>query len=63
VLLLSIHEGRRRQVRNMLDAVGHPVVRLRRVRIGPIADDALKTGHYRELTSREVALLKKAAGL
>jgi 23S rRNA pseudouridine2605 synthase len=63
VLLLSIHEGRHRQVRNMLDEVGHPVVRLRRVRIGPIFDDALKTGHYRELTPMEVAKLKRAAGI
>ncbi len=60
VLRLSIHEGRHRQVRNMLDEVGHPVVRLRRVRIGPIADDMLKTGHYRELTPAEVAKLKRA---
>jgi hypothetical protein len=47
----------------MCDAVGHPVVRLRRVRIGPIADTRLKTGHWRELTDREIALLKRAAGL
>jgi 23S rRNA pseudouridine2605 synthase len=63
VLLLTIHEGRHRQVRKMLEAVGHPVVRLRRVRIGPIADDVLKTGHYRELTHAEVAKLKRGVGL
>jgi 23S rRNA pseudouridine2605 synthase len=61
VLLLSIHEGRHRQVRKMLEAIGHPVVRLRRVRIGPIADETLRTGHYRELTAAEVAALKRAA--
>ncbi len=63
LLLLSIHEGRRRQVRNMLDAIGHPVVRLRRVRIGPIADEGLRTGHYRDLTPDEIAKLRRAAGL
>jgi pseudouridine synthase len=63
VLLIGIHEGRHRQVRDMCDAIGHPVMRLRRVRIGPIRDEMLKTGHYRELTTREVAALKRAAGL
>lgn len=62
VLILSIHEGRHRQVRKMLEAVGHPVVRLRRVQIGPIGDRELRTGHYRELTPAEVALLRRAAG-
>jgi 23S rRNA pseudouridine2605 synthase len=60
-LSLVIHEGRNRQVRKMCDAVGHPVVRLRRVRIGPISDPRLKPGQFRELTSREVAMLKRAA--
>ena len=60
LLSLIIHEGRNRQVRKMCDAIGHPVVRLRRVRIGPIADDRLKSGRFRELTPAEVAALKKA---
>jgi pseudouridine synthase len=63
VVLVGIHEGRHRQVRQMFDAVGHPVIRLRRVRIGPIRDEELKTGHYRELTRQEIGKLKKAAGL
>jgi pseudouridine synthase len=63
VLLIGIHEGRHRQVRDMCDAVGHPVMRLRRVRIGPIRDERLKTGSHRELTPGEVAKLRKAAGL
>jgi 23S rRNA pseudouridine2605 synthase len=58
VISLVIHEGRNRQVRKMCDAIGHPVVRLRRVRIGPITDDRLKPGEFRELTTREVALLR-----
>jgi pseudouridine synthase len=61
ILQLAIHEGRNRQVRKMCDAIGHPVVRLRRVRIGPIADARLKPGQFRELTRAEVAALKNAA--
>jgi 23S rRNA pseudouridine2605 synthase len=60
---IALHEGRHRQVRKMFDAVGHPVVRLRRVRIGPIEDRAMPTGHWRELTPRELARLRRAAGL
>jgi 23S rRNA pseudouridine2605 synthase len=59
LLSLVIHEGRNRQVRRMCDAIGHPVVRLRRVRIGPISDARLKPGHFRELTPGEVAALKR----
>jgi pseudouridine synthase len=62
LLSLTLHEGRTRQVRRMCEAIGHPVVRLRRVRIGPISDSALPLGAYRPLTSREVAALRKAAG-
>ncbi|MGE5815662.1 MAG: pseudouridine synthase [Acidobacteriota bacterium] len=63
VVLVGIHEGRHRQVRQMFDAIGHPVMRLRRVRIGPIRDDQLKTGYFRDLTPAEVEKLKRAAGL
>jgi pseudouridine synthase len=63
IVSIALHEGRHRQVRKMFDAIGHPVVRLRRVRIGPLADDLLKTGHYRELVPGEVAKLRRAAGL
>jgi 23S rRNA pseudouridine2605 synthase len=59
ILSLVIHEGRNRQVRKMLDAIGHPIVQLKRVRIGPIADDRLKLGHFRALTPTEIAALKK----
>jgi len=58
LLSLTIHEGRNRQVRKMCDAIGHPVVRLRRVRIGPITDTRLKPGEFRDLTPKEVAALK-----
>jgi 23S rRNA pseudouridine2605 synthase len=60
---LSIHEGRQRQVRKMFDAIGHPVVRLKRVRIGPIQDPNIPQGHWRELTPQEVGKLQRAAGL
>lgn len=62
VMALILREGRSRQVRRMCEAVGHPVVRLRRVRIGPLRDPTLKTGAYRELTVDEVRRLKKVAG-
>ena len=63
IVEIAVHEGRHRQVRYMFDAVGHPVIRLRRVRIGPIADDTLKPGQFRELTRQELAKLKRAAGI
>lgn len=58
VLLITIREGRNRQVRRMCEAVGHPVRKLRRVRIGPIADRRLRPGEWRELTAFEVEKLK-----
>ena len=63
VVEIALHEGRQRQVRNMFDAVGHPVIRLRRVRIGPIADEHLTTGYWRELTPGEIARLRRAVHL
>ncbi len=59
ILSITLREGRNRQVRNMCEIVGHQVMRLRRVRIGPIRDERLKTGQVRELTEREVAALRK----
>ncbi len=61
VLSIVLREGRNRQVRNMCDAIGHPVMRLRRVRIGTITDEHIRPGEFRELTGREVASLKKLA--
>ncbi len=58
---IVIHEGRNRQVRRMCEAVGHPVQRLVRVRIGPLADRRLKPGAWRELTTDEVRALERAA--
>ena len=57
LLSLVIREGRNRQVRKMCDAIGHPVVRLRRVRIGSITDERLKPGEFRDLSPRELKSL------
>jgi len=61
LLRIVIHEGRNRQVRRMCDAVGHPVLRLVRVRIGPITDPALSAGDWRTMTRDEVRSLYEAA--
>ena len=53
-LRITIHEGRNRQVRRMCDAVGHPVVRLVRTRIGPLSDRTLAPGEWRLLTPGEL---------
>jgi len=58
---IGIHEGRNRQVRRMCDAVGHPVRRLVRTRIGPLHDRQLQPGAWRALSSREVRRLYEAA--
>jgi 23S rRNA pseudouridine2605 synthase len=58
---ITIHEGRNRQVRRMCDAVGHPVLRLVRTRIGPLADRSLAPGQWRPLTVDEVRALERAA--
>lgn len=60
-LALTIHEGRNRQVRRMLEAVGYPVLTLCRVRIGPLLLQRLPPGAYRELSGKEVAALWRAA--
>jgi len=54
VLLISIHEGRNRQIRKMIDVIGHQVVYLRRVEFGPISLQDLPTGQWRHLTSEEI---------
>jgi 23S rRNA pseudouridine2605 synthase len=59
---LTIHEGRNRQVRRMLDAVGHPVTRLIRTRIGPLSDRRLAPGSWRELTGPELRAMEAAVG-
>ncbi|MGH8981208.1 MAG: pseudouridine synthase, partial [Acidimicrobiales bacterium] len=61
LLRIVIHEGRNHQVRRMCEAVGHPVRRLVRTRIGPVADTSLRPGRWRLLSSVEVRALYGAA--
>ncbi|MEX2531484.1 MAG: pseudouridine synthase [Gemmatimonadota bacterium] len=58
---MVLREGRKREVRRMLEAVGHPVRGLRRVRFGPVGLGDLPRGEWRELTEREVSDLRRAA--
>lgn len=60
-LVITLREGRNRQVRKMCEAIGHPVDHLKRVAIGPIRDSRLKVGQWRELTADEVKKLRRAA--
>ena len=60
-LRITIHEGRNRQVRRMCDAVGLPVQRLVRTRVGPISDRRLRPGDWRPLSPAEVQALAAAA--
>ena len=58
VLLVSIHEGRNRQVRKMLEAVNHQVVSLKRVEFGPVKLGDLQRGQWRTLSPEEITRLK-----
>jgi 23S rRNA pseudouridine2605 synthase len=60
-LRIVIHEGRYRQVRRMCEAVGHPVKRLVRTRIGPLSDNHLAPGQWRALSLPEIRALAVAA--
>lgn len=62
VLLITIKEGRNRQIRKMCEAVGLEVARLRRISIGPLKLGMLKPGTYRELTAEELRALRNAIG-
>lgn len=62
VILITIKEGRNRQIRKMCEAVGLEVARLRRISIGPLKLGMLKPGSYRELTADELRALRNAIG-
>ena len=59
-LEITIHEGRKRQVRRMCEAVGHPVIALERVRFGPLWLGKLEEGQHRRLTAPEVEKLRRS---
>jgi 23S rRNA pseudouridine2605 synthase len=56
---ITIHEGRKRQVKRMCEQVGHPVKRLERVRLGPVELGDLRPGEFRRLTDEELAELER----
>jgi 23S rRNA pseudouridine2605 synthase len=60
-LVITVREGRNRQIRKMCEAIGHPVTNLKRIAIGPLRDGSLKSGQWRELSEDEVTRLRKAA--
>lgn len=60
-LEMVMNEGRNREIRRMMEEVGHPVRRLMRVAVGPLRDRTLRPGEWRRLSGREVAELYRAA--
>lgn len=62
VLLITIKEGRNRQIRKMCEAVGLEVARLRRISVGPLRLGMLKPGTWRELTADELRAIRTAIG-
>jgi len=54
LLRITIHEGRKRQIRKMFQAVGHPVIGLKRIAYGKLGLGSLKTGSYRFLSTKEL---------
>ncbi len=62
-LSLTLREGRNHQVKRMCSAVGYPVLRLRRTKVGPIDLGNLRPGESRRLKAREVRALRRAVGL
>lgn len=61
-LEITIHEGKNRQVRRMCEALGHPVIKLRRTKVGPLDLKGVPLGKCRELTPGEVNAILKASG-
>ena len=59
IMVITIHEGRNRQVRRMIEAIGHQTLMLKRVAFGPILLGDLPKGQWRHLTDEEVRRLKE----
>ena len=62
VLLITIKEGRNRQIRRMCEALGLEVARLRRISVGPLKLGMMKPGTYRDLTAEELRAIRNAIG-
>ena len=56
---VTLHQGRNQQIRRMFLSIGHPVEKLRRVRIGFLEDEKLKPGQWRFLTEEEVSQFQR----
>ena len=63
IVEITLHSGKNRIVRRMLDAVGHPVMRLARTRLGPLRLGNLRPGQTRPLSGEEIAALQQEVGL
>lgn len=63
LISITIHEGRKRQIKRMIKAVGHKVLSLHRAKFGPLEVKELQPGNYRELSQTELKLLKECAKL
>ncbi|WP_454934329.1 pseudouridine synthase [Actinomyces oris] len=63
IVEITLHSGKNRIVRRMLDAVGHPVTRLARTRLGPLRLGSLRPGQTRPLSGEEIAALQQEVGL
>jgi 23S rRNA pseudouridine2605 synthase len=63
ILSLVLREGRNREVRRLMEAVGQPVLRLKRVRFGPLSLGSLEAGKWRELTEEEIRSLRDSVHL
>jgi 23S rRNA pseudouridine2605 synthase len=59
---VTLTQGKNRQIRDMFEAIGHPVVKLRRIRIGFLTNHGLAAGQYRHLTAREVERILRLGG-
>ncbi len=62
VLQLKIYEGRKRQIRRMCAAIGHPIINLKRIEIGNLSLNGLKVGQWRYLNREEINYIKKIKG-
>lgn len=60
---ITIHQGWKRQVRRMCEAVGHPVISLKRIKVGPLSLRGIPKGGYRLLTKDEVSVLHHMTGI